>query len=166
MNLSIREMQVTDLPAVFALNQAEVPRLGSLTEAALAQLFEDAVYAAVIEQDGAFVGFVLGLGPDARYESPNYRWFADRHERFLYVDRIAIALEARGRGIGRTLYEAVFAATARLELGVVCAEVNVWPRNPESLAFHDVLGFTEVGQQNDPRYGGDLRVAYFERPIP
>jgi len=158
-------MRVEDFDRVLALNAAEVPRLGAIDAALIEQLFEDAVYPAVIEREGEFAGFMLGLGPDARYESPNYRWFADRHERFLYVDRIAIVPEARGRGLGRAFYEAAFIEAAAQHLDVVCAEVNVWPRNPESLAFHAALGFTEVGQQNDPRYGGDLRVAYFERTV-
>ncbi|MEL6236161.1 MAG: hypothetical protein AAFR46_17330, partial [Pseudomonadota bacterium] len=42
-------------------------------------------------------GFLIALGPDAAYDSPNYRWFQARGGRFAYVDRVIVAPEA-GRG--------------------------------------------------------------------
>jgi predicted GNAT superfamily acetyltransferase len=64
------------------------------------------------------------------------------------VDRIVVAPDHRGRGLGALLYSAVFDAARALGAEDVVCEVNLKPANPESLAFHDRLGFTEVGQQS------------------
>lgn len=94
--------------------------------------------------DGA--GFVITFDETSNYDSPNFLWFRDRLERFVYVDRIVVSPAARGRGLARALYGEVF--TAALSSGrdrVVC-EVNRVPPNPGSDAFHAALGFTETGQ--------------------
>ncbi len=40
----------------------------------------------------------------ASYDSVNYRWFAERYERFLYVDRVVVAAAQHGRGFGLAQY--------------------------------------------------------------
>jgi predicted GNAT superfamily acetyltransferase len=97
----------------------------------------------VVVGDGA--GFLILIGPGvADYESPNYRWFSERYDDFLYVDRIVIDEANRGSGLGRMLYE--FAVDRAMQRPVL-AEVNVRPRNDVSLAFHEAFGFAHVGAQ-------------------
>lgn len=86
-------------------------------------------------------GYLLGFAPDSAYDSPNYRWFSARLQRFAYVDRVIVAPSAQGQGVARALY-AEFAA--RLPGPLVC-EVNSDPPNPGSDAFHERLGFVEIG---------------------
>jgi hypothetical protein len=74
----------------------------------------------------------------------NYRWFSATFERFLYLDRIAVAGPMRRRGIATRLYDAMEAAAVPLER-MVC-EVNVHPPNPASLAFHTSRGYVEIGR--------------------
>jgi hypothetical protein len=62
---------------------------------------------------------------------------------------LAVAVVAdgfRGQGLGQVLYDAIFGAARQELLAEVLCEVNLEPPNPGSLAFHDRLGFTEVGQ--------------------
>ena len=59
-------------------------------------------------------------------------------------------------GIGRAFYEA-FMATADGH-GHLCAEVNTVPRNERSLAFHDAMGFADVGEQSDGETGKTVRM--------
>jgi len=75
------------------------------------------------------------------YDSPNFLWFRARCRRFVYVDRIAVAPSARGRGLARRLYDDLFAETHRRGHAHVVCEVN-----PASDAFHAALGFVEVGR--------------------
>ncbi len=110
----------------------------------------------------ALLGFVLALPPGADYASENYRWFSQRGDRFLYVDRIVVADGRRGAGIGQLLYDAVFEAAAADGATEVDCEVNVEPPNPGSLVFHGRLGFVEVGRQATK--GGSVVVALLARP--
>jgi uncharacterized protein len=159
---------VDDLPAVAALNAAEVPRLGALEDDALAAHAArcDLALVAVTEADEV-AGFVLALGPGHDYASVNYRWFVDRDGTrgggFLYVDRIAVAAPFRRRGIAATLYDAVEDRARADGCAEVTCEVNVHPPNPGSLAFHTTRGFVEVGQQDTT--GGAIRVALLAKPL-
>jgi predicted GNAT superfamily acetyltransferase len=47
--------------------------------------------------------FLLAFREGAGYDSVNYRWFAQRYERFLYVDRVVVAPAARGQGAASQL---------------------------------------------------------------
>lgn len=149
-----------DLPEIHALNQGAVPDVGEATEEQLSDLIGMSLETLVARVDGEVVGFAIILGPGCDYASPNYAFFRDRHPDFAYVDRIAISPKAQGLGLGRQIYETVVEA---LDAPVLCAEVNVRPRNDASLAFHDRLGFVEVGEQET--YGGKARVRLLERLI-
>jgi predicted GNAT superfamily acetyltransferase len=153
-----------DLDDVLALNQSWVPHVGSLDRAGLGALLSQAVHTEVVRGvAGELLGFLVALGPGAAYTSPNYLWFAERHERFLYVDRLAVSPDAQGQGVGRRLYEAAAGAAARLGAPVVCCEVNLVPPNPDSQRFHATLGFVEVGRQWT--YGDTVEVQLLERPV-
>jgi hypothetical protein len=146
---SIRSLVSADLPPLLALNNAAVPAVNELDAHALASLVEHSHLAfAVVDDDAAAValGFAVLFVAGAEYESENYSWFSNRSTDFLYVDRIVVADGHRGQGLGQVLYDAIFAAARSESLAEVLCEVNLQPPNPGSLAFHDRLGFTEVGQ--------------------
>ena len=157
----IRPLVDADIDAVLAINEANVPEVGTVDRARMARLVESSIVATVVDID-AVVGFCLVLPSGTDYDSVNYRWFAERYDRFAYLDRVAIQEEARGRGLGRALYDEVeqhLVALGHLQLGL---EVNIDPPNEPSLAFHRRLGFVEVGQQDTP-YG--IRVSMQLRAV-
>lgn len=158
---TIRPLRDEDLPGVAALNAANVPAVGALDEDRIALFRAEATWLVVVDR-GELLATFVGLREGLPYASPNYRWFADRHERFAYVDRIAVAAEARGAGVARRLYERWFADAAAADVELVCAEVNVDPPNPQSLAFHERLGFATVAEV---QIGDRYRVAMLERRI-
>jgi len=164
MPLHVRTMAVDDLEWCHALNEANVPALGTETREAFDQLLELSSIALVATVDGERAGFTICMLAGAAYESMNYRWFISRHDTLVYLDRVAVDARFKGRGVGRALYDEV----DRLGLALTgpgvpfCLEVNLEPRNDDSLAFHDRLGFAEVGQQRTPN--GKL-VSMMERPI-
>lgn len=149
----LRPITLDDLPKVLSLNDANVDLLAPMDEPRLAQLRTWAHHADVILCDGQVAGFVLTFGPGTAYDSPNYRWFAERYgDAFLYLDRIVLDDRFRRRGLGTAVYEVIEAdpaAAARLAL-----EVNVDPPNEPSLAFHRRRGYDEVGRLGKP--GGEV----------
>jgi uncharacterized protein len=128
--------------ALLALNNAHARETSWLDAARLAHLISQSFFARRI---GDLDGFLLALDQDTDYDSPNFLWFKERYERFVYVDRIVVASAARGRGLARLLYVDLFAEAARAGHSSVVCEVNSQPPNPESDAFHAALEFSEVG---------------------
>ena len=88
---------------------------------------------------------LLTFDQSADYDSPNFLWFQDRLERFVYIDRIVVAEQARGLGLARQLYEQLFQLARDAGHRLVTCEVNSTPPNPGSDAFHAAMGFVEAG---------------------
>lgn len=147
----IRPITIDDLPAVLALNNAHAVEVNALTAEALAALVASAAHARII--DGC-EGFLLALSERTPVQGPNHGWFVARYSAFLYIDRVVVAPEARGRGHARALYADLAAIAAGRPL---CCEVNITPPNPGSMAFHDRLGFAACGEAGDPRNGKHVR---------
>ncbi len=158
----VRDVTRDDLEAVRAVNDDNQPNVGALDDARIELFLLSAPRFQVVEFDGTIVGVFVGLAEGLPYDSPNYRWFSDRHERFAYVDRIALQPEARGLGVAVDLYDDFARWAYETSRPVLCAEVNVEPPNLRSMRFHHRQGFEEVGEERP--YGGDERVAMLERP--
>lgn len=157
----IRDLAPADLDAAWAINQANTPAVGDVSRDKLAWIVEMASMSLVAETQGIVVGFCIVLPPGTEYTSMNYRWFCERYDSFVYLDRVAVDEAARGAGIGAALYAEVerrAAGTAEL----FTLEVNLRPRNDGSLRFHDRLGFVEVGQQ-ETDYG--ILVSMLAKPL-
>jgi len=92
-------------------------------------------------------GFIIAVQPGAAYDSPNFRWFEQRYERFVYVDRIVVAAASRGKGLARAFYQTLFERARLANARHIACEVNVDPPNPASDAFHARMGFVEVGRR-------------------
>ncbi|WP_425089899.1 GNAT family N-acetyltransferase [Stappia sp.] len=158
----VRPIEPADFPAVVAINEASLPAVSSLTVAALSDLVATGVVTLVACSPDGPVGVLVCLDHEAEYDSRNFEWLKQSLTRFTYVDRIALAPDARGKAIGRDLYRALLARLAadplRAHLPLAC-EVNTRPPNPGSMRFHGGLGFVEIGRQDH----GDKAVAYLMR---
>lgn len=128
--------------ALLALNNTHAVELSWLEADRLRHLVAEAFLARRI---GEVEAFLLAFDQGAIYDSPNFLWFRARYPRFVYVDRIVVAAEARGQGHARRLYRALFEQARRAGHERVVCEVNSSPPNPASRAFHANLGFVEVG---------------------
>ncbi len=129
-------------PGILRLNNLHAEALSRLDAASLATMLNRAFHARRIGQAEAFL---LAFDQHAEYGSPNFTWFRGRFPMFVYVDRIAVAAEARGRGHARRLYADLFRRAAAAGHTRVGCEVNSHPPNPASDALHASLGFAEVG---------------------
>jgi hypothetical protein len=121
--------------------------LSPLTLARLAELHGRAACHRVAIDDRKVLGFLLAFREHADYGSPNYRWFADRYARFLYVDRVVVSTAHQGRGLGGRLYEDLFSFAAKSAAERVVCEFDLDPPNEISRRFHARFRFRQVGTQ-------------------
>ena len=147
-------------PAVLALNNAHAAELSWLDREDLRRLLAQSFHARRIGEADAFL---LALDQGADYDSPNYAWLRARFPRFVYVDRVAVAASARGRGHARTLYADLVRQAEAAGHTVVLCEVNQDPPNPASDALHASLGFSPIGTATI--HGGRKTVRYLARFI-
>lgn len=153
-------VSAADEAAILALNNEHAAELSWLEPQRLSFLLGEAFYTRRI---GDLEAFIMTFDQDARYDSPNFVWFRERYPRFVYVDRVVVAAQARGRGHARRLYQDLFGQVERAGHTLVTCEVNTDPPNPASDAFHAALGFAEAGDA--VIHGGKKAVRYYIRRI-
>ena len=144
-NISVRRAEVRDIPSLMALliqvnlvHHNGRPDLfkgptTKYTEAELAALLADPATPVFVGVDDA--GRVLGHGFCVMQHSGG-RLMEDHDT--LYIDDICVDEAARGRGVGRALYDAIL-AFAR-ERGCHNVTLNVWSCNPGAMKFYEKLG--------------------------
>ena len=135
--VAVRPLLPTDWPTVAAIYAEGIAgRLATFETAVPAWEDWDAAHLPdhrlVAERGGEVVGWVA-LTPYSRRDV--YRGIAD--------ESVYVAETARGRGVGRTLLEAVI-ESARAG-GLWTLQAGIFPQNEPSLALHRTLGFREVG---------------------
>jgi predicted GNAT superfamily acetyltransferase len=150
-----------NLAALLALNDGHVSATSALTAAQLTALLSQAFHVGLRARGRD--AFLIALDQDAISASPNFQWFKSRYRRFVYIDRVIVAPKMRGRGLARKLYEDLFAAAAHAGQQLIGCEVNVEPPNPASDAFHEALGFSEIGR--GALAGGQKIVRYLMKEL-
>ena len=133
----------TTAAEILALNSRSAIETSPLDAQKLARMVAAARVATFIAPDAAFL---LAFDQDGDYDSPNFLWFRDRFDTFLYVDRVIVAEAYRRLGLGGLLYQDLFRRAEQLGHRRIVCEVNARPPNPVSDAFHAKLGFAEVGK--------------------
>ena len=144
--VTLRKAGAVDLEAVLRLNEASVPALNSVDLEQMRWFAANAAYFKVAMLGEKLAGFLIGLRPGTTYASPNYRWFCGTYDNFGYVDRIAIAKNARRLGLATRLYRD-FEASLPASVNMLTCEVNIVPPNESSMRFHETYGFDTVGTQ-------------------
>ena len=151
--MTVRDLDAQDLDWVLEINREHEALLSVLDRTGLARLVDMAVLARGIGREA----FLLAMDHTADYESWNYQWFRPRYERFLYVDRVAVASTAAGGGQGKRLYADLRVQARARGYPIVCAEVNARPANHASLAFHERQGFRAIAEEAVPGRGKSVR---------
>jgi uncharacterized protein len=145
--IHLRDVADDDLERIVALNAMFVQETSAMGIARLSELHALAFYHRVAVVDDEVVAFLLAMRDGAAYANDNYSWFSAHYDRFVYVDRIVVDTVASGHGIGRRLYDDLFAQSLAEDIGIVACEYNLEPPNPASKAFHDRFGLVEAGRQ-------------------
>ena len=143
----LRTALASDHTAVCALNLAEQQHTSPMDLARLRELDAMSAYHKVICVDGRVAAFLLAMRRGAAYVNDNFAWFDSRYPDFLYIDRIVVSADERGRGLGRLLYEDLFDCARSHGIPLLACEYNISPPNDASRQFHDRFGFREVGTQ-------------------
>jgi uncharacterized protein len=145
---------------LLALNNAHAEELSYKTGEALAELI-GAAHLVLAEPNG--LAMVVTFSNHSTYNNPNFAWFKQRYNRFLYVDRVVVSTVARGKGLARSLYSAAENCAQQEKLERVVCEINLDPPNPASDAFHLALEFAPIGQQQ--LAGTSKTVRYWAKQI-
>lgn len=160
--IDIADVATADRDWLLALNQACLPAVSSLDMDALDALLAEAAVARTARIDDTPAGALIAFRPGATYASDNYRWFCDRFDDFLYVDRVMVSETARGSGVGAVLYDDIAGVAKQLAVPRITCEVNEVPPNPCSMRFHERHGFRVI--ESRASAGGSKRVVMLERP--
>lgn len=160
--LHVRDVSAVDLPAVLELNEQAIPYVNHLDLVQMQWFADVAAYFRVAEYNGSLAGFLIAVTPETDYSSPYFGWFCRRYTQFIYVDRVAVAAQARRRGIARALYRDV--ERYAYEHGhLLTVDVYSRPPNDISLAFHRNYGFEEIGSQ-EVELGTKTVVKFLKKP--
>ena len=144
--VSIRAARAADRAAIERVNREGQPGVNALSGEEIDACLARATHFRVAEAAGEVCGYLLAFGAGFAAIGDEYAWFAARHAAFLYVDQVAVARSAWGKGVAAALYaDLERAARARSDTHLVC-EVNLRPPNPRSQAFHAKQGFREAGR--------------------
>jgi predicted GNAT superfamily acetyltransferase len=162
LSILVRDAGESDEEFILALNAASTPAVAEMDAEDYRDIAGWAHRVLIAEMDGERCGFLILIRPGSAYPSDNYAWFEAKFDNHLYIDRIAVSEFAKGEGVGRALYEEAAVIAARNGDERLTCEVNVDPPNPQSMAFHDKLGFRHLHTR--PSRGGKV-VAMLERPL-
>jgi predicted GNAT superfamily acetyltransferase len=158
---AIDDLRARDAAVILSLNNEHAKETSALDHASLTALLDMAFYARGVDRGAT--AFLIALDHNGSYENPNFAWFKASGKSFVYIDRIIVSSAARGLGIGRLLYDDLFAMAKQAGQSRVVCEVNMEPPNPVSEAFHVAMGFDGVGQATI--HNGAKTVRYFEKTL-
>ncbi|GAB2503303.1 GNAT family N-acetyltransferase [Microbulbifer agarilyticus] len=159
--LQIRCAQPEDFPQILDLNTQFETETSQLTRDRLQQLHAQSSYHKIAAIGDTFAGFLIAFSNQSTYGGSNFRWFAERYQKFIYVDRIIVSPSAAGGGVATALYEDLFVEARTNGIYLVTCEYNLEPPNLPSQRFHTRMGFAEVGKQ---QIGGSGRAGSTNAP--
>lgn len=111
-------------------------------------------YLIATDDDGAVLGYAYASAFRTR---PAYRW--------LVEDSIYLAPEARGKGVGRALLEALIGRCEALGFRQMVAVIG--GAHPASIAVHQKAGFVSAGMISGSghKHGRWLDTVFMQRPL-
>lgn len=145
--MTFRRANPSDFSDLLRLNDQSEHFLSPLTLHRLELLFNEAAYRRVVVVGAEVVAFLLAFREGCSYDSVNYRRFGRHFERFLYIDRVVVSEAFQGQGLGKILYDDIFAFARQTNTQRLTCEFDINPPNEGSRRFHERYGFVEVGTQ-------------------
>ena len=148
LSLFIEVPDKNTLEKLYLINQDNTPEVGSLESIEdLSHLIEMSSMNFFILENDEIIGFAICFRENTIYQSLNYKFFCEKEDKFIYIDRVVVDSKHRRNGSASYLYKHL-SYLAKLENIPICCEVNTKPRNDISINFHTKHGFKDVGEQN------------------
>jgi hypothetical protein len=85
----IQDLELADLARMLTLNNAHASETSLLDVSGMSALRSLAFYSRGI--DGGATAILIALDQNALYDNPNFNWFRQRYEQFIYIDRVIVA---------------------------------------------------------------------------
>ena len=145
--MRIRSANPNDASQIAELNEVFVAVTSPMDAQRFLELFDLCSYCLVVDDGERLLGFVMAMRNEVSYDNGNYQWFETRVRNMVYVDRIVLAADARGKGLGNQLYDELTTMARADGCKVMTAEMDIEPPNTHSLHFHSKRGFVEQGQR-------------------
>jgi len=144
---TLRNVLENDLSEIFHINEASIPAVNAVSLDEFKWFLSKKTYFKCAEdEDRNICGFLLVLPQGIDYKSLNYKWFSGRYSNFAYIDRVAIEVSSKRKGIGSRLYTDL-ESTMRGKYDLIACEFNIKPLNETSKKFHEKLNYNNVGYQ-------------------
>ena len=145
MDIPIRNANRDDLTEIMKINHAVAypeKKDGFLIQKRSIEEFQKLLklskYFLVAEAEGKIAGYLIALDETADYlENELFSFYAKNYEKFTFVDQIAILPECQGRGIGTKMYKKIRESESKR----ILIDIFLKPKNNQSIAFHEKLGF-------------------------
>ena len=147
MDHKIISVRLDDLEFVLNLNQKNTPAVSDSSFEMMSYFLKVSEYFKMITVGEKPIGFLIALMPGKDYHSDNYRWFNNKHNSFMYIDRVVISEKYQRIGYGKLFYNDL-QNFSKGRVSKLACEVNTRPMNQQSIKFHDKFGFYEVGTQD------------------
>ena len=112
------------------------------TRREFAKLLAISKYFIVTESNGEIVGYAIILDEDAPYsENEIFSFYPIKYKNFVFIDQVAVRPDHRRKGVAKAMYGRFLSSEKKR----VLVDFLVEPRNDESMAFHEAMGFKSIG---------------------
>jgi predicted GNAT superfamily acetyltransferase len=146
-SVSVRRATTKDLEGIMEVNVLSM-RSGSAngliqkrSKEEFEKLLRISKYFIVAESGGEIVGYVVVLDEGAPYpENEIFSFYPKKYKNFVFIDQVAVRPDCRRMGIAEAMY-GYFLLTEKKRILV---DFLVEPRNHESIAFHEAIGFESI----------------------
>ena len=167
-NIKLLPIDNSNVDGCHALNENNVPNVGTTTFDEFENLVENSDFHKCIIHENKVIGFIICFQDSSKTKSfmynlkhKNFNEFRNRIKNFMYIDRIAIDAEFRKNGIATSIYDKLLEFCLEGNIENLTAEINILPsRNEVSFNFHKKFNFVEIDTK---KYSDDYEVSLQKR---
>ena len=164
--INIRNAKETDIKGITEVSRRsqrtsqESGLIQQRTESEFCKLLGIARHFLVAEKGATIAGYIIILDESANYnENEIFSFYPLHYQGFVFVDQIAVHPAYRRAGIARKLYE----TCVKSEHKRILLDILISPRNQDSIAFHEAIGFAPLGDIIHLKNGMEAEVYEYKK---